>query len=260
LVLLSNNKLKLYRQLKLKKIREREGKFLIEGVNFCYEAFSANVNINAFLYCPTIASKDKIHNFITLCQQQSVTNFEISHDMLEELSDTVHSQGVLCVIDLLEPKIKFQNLNFVLAIDEAQEPGNVGTIIRTADWFGVDAVLLGNGTVDLYNSKVLRATMGSVFHLPILTNVNFAHVLPELKKSGFTIYAAAVNGMHDINNIQFAKRRILIVGNETRGIHSEVLVSTDYSIRIPSHGQAESLNLAIATGIILNQMVHNYAS
>ena len=101
--------------------------------------------------------------------------------MLNTLSDTVHSQGVIFVIDKTRQHIDFANMEFILALDAASDPGNVGTIIRTADWFGVDAVLIGENSVDLYNQKVLRATMGSLFHLPILNKV-------ILNKSGMTLF------------------------------------------------------------------------
>ena len=253
---LSQQQLKFFRSLKLKKNREREGKFLIEGIKFCQEAITSNANVIAFLFHPQTVSSEIIYELINLCEKKNIACYTINHSMLKAISDTVQSQGVICVAEKIEQHIDFQNLTFLLAIDEACDPGNIGTIIRTADWFGINAVLLGKGTVELYNPKLLRSTMGSLFHLPILSNVELYDQLYKLKKLGFTIYAADVYGDHFYNKIQFPKRKVLVVGNETKGINPKVASLCDVKLKIPAKGTAESLNLSIATGIILSQMVN----
>ena len=166
--LLSQQKLKQFKALKQKKYRQREGKFLIVGIKICQEAFSANVSIIAFLFCPQIVTSKIINDFINICEHKRIPYYEISRNMVGILSDTVHSQGLICVVHHKIQQIDFFQKSFIVAIDAAQDPGNVGTIIRTSDWFGIDAVLLGNGTVELHNSKVLRTTMGSIFHFIVV--------------------------------------------------------------------------------------------
>ena len=255
--LLSQQKFKYFRSLTLKKIREREGLFLIEGIKFCQEAITADVNLIAFLFFPQIISSKTVDDFIKLCENKNISYYEISHNMLAALSDTVHSQGVICVIEKSAQQLKLQNAASIVAIDAARDPGNVGTIIRTADWFGMDAVLLGEGTVELYNPKVLRSTMGSIFHLPVLSNINLYDQLYQLKKNGYTIYTADVYGDLFYNKVQFSERKVLVVGNETQGVSAKIASLSDAKIKIPSKGKAESLNLSVATGILLNQMVNN---
>ncbi|MBN2012664.1 RNA methyltransferase [candidate division KSB1 bacterium] len=251
--ILSNAKFKIYRSLKQKKSRERELKFLIEGIKFCNEAFNAHIHIDAFLYYPPVVSDDIASQFKYLCDQRGIPSFEISSDMVNALSDTVHSQGVFCVAAMQTNSPDFRHVSFMLAVDSVQEPGNLGTIIRTADWFGVEAILLGEGTVDVYNSKVLRSTMGSLFHLSI-TTVNLTEALPQLKQLGFETYAAVARAGHALDDIQFSNKKILVIGNESQGIRDQLLHLVDTKLTIPGQGRAESLNVAIASGIILNQM------
>lgn len=252
---LSQTKFKQFRALTLKKYRQLQGKFLIEGITLCQEAFDAHVDIQTLLYDPEIVSSDTANNFVSLCEARSIPYYEISHDMLLELSDTVNSQGIICIVNIIQPKLDFDHVKFILAIDAASDPGNLGTIIRTADWFGVDVILLGKGSVELYNPKVLRSTMGSIYRLPIVDNIDLPEQLKQLKKRGFFIYAADVRGTKNYDEIEFDEHKTLVVGNEINGISSEILSLCDVKLRIPSRGKAESLNVAIATGIILSQMV-----
>jgi len=255
--LLSNQKFKYFRSLKQKKYRQQESKFLIEGIKFCQEAFNSDIKIFALLYYPQTVNSQCLNDFIRRCQQKNIPHYEISENMLSALSDTIHSQGVLCVVESQKNQLNLNDLAFILALDAARDPGNVGAIIRTADWFGVDAVLLGKDSVELHNPKVLRATTGSVFHVTILENIDLPEQLTALKKFGFTLYAADVHGDVSFNKIIYASRKVLVVGNETQGIDTDVLSLCDAKIKIPSTSQAESLNMSVATGILLSQMVIN---
>lgn len=228
---------------------------LIEGIKLCQEAVAANVLIDVFLFCPQLLSSEILTNFVSICEQKSIPYYELSLVNLQALSDTVHAQGVICVIQPTKTKVVPTDGQLILAVDAVNDPGNLGTIIRTADWFGVDAILVGENSVELYNEKVIRATMGSIFHLPILININLKENLQLLKKSSFVIYAAAVHGSQSSYDMHFASKKILVVGNESHGVNQELLALSDIKIKIPARGKAESLNMAVATGIILSQMV-----
>ncbi len=254
--LLSQQKFKYFRSLKNKKFRNIEGKFIIEGIKFCQEAINAKAKINTFLFHPQTFSSTVLDDFLKICSERKIPYYEISDNMLNILSDTVHSQGIISIIEKREHNINFHDLNFILAIDAAQDPGNVGTIIRTAAWFNIDAILLGTGSVDLYNSKVLRSTMGSIFHFPILENITLLNHLNKLHHQGFSIYCADVHGANDYHKIRYSKKKILVVGNENKGISAEIASISESSIKIPQLGKIESLNLAIATGILLSKMVN----
>src|SRR5699024_7380004 len=144
----------------------------------------------------------------------------------------------------------FQNL---LVVDSLQDPGNLGTMIRTADAAGFEAVILGDGSVDLYNEKVIRATQGSIFHIPVF-QFDLITNIPVLKQEGFRIWASALSGATSYNVLTPAEKNALVIGNEGAGVSDEVLLLADYQVKIPIYGKAESLNAGIAAGILMYYM------
>jgi len=144
--------------------------------------------------------------------------------------------------------------NTILALDNIKDPGNLGTMLRTADATGVPAVLLSQGSVELYNSKVVRTTMGSLFHLNPVNNLNFSQVIPELKNLGYRIVATSPQSGKRIDQIDFSDKICLLIGNEAFGLSEDILKLSDLKITLPIFGKAESLNAAVACGIILYQI------
>ena len=144
----------------------------------------------------------------------------------------------------------------LVAVEALSDPGNLGTIIRTADWFGATALLVGDGSVDCFNSKVVRATMGSLFHLPIFTNLNLTELLPELHRHHFTSYAAVLDGQPLPAN-PGAGRRILVFGSESHGLSSALIQQCNFPVRVPGRGAAESLNVSVAAGVLLYHFQEN---
>ncbi|MBD3289416.1 hypothetical protein GF337_11490 [candidate division KSB1 bacterium] len=255
---LSKSKLKYFRSLKIKKYRQQEKKFIIEGIKFCQEAVNSAVKIDAFLYCPQIVSRETLTTILATCESESIPCYELTQDMVQALSDTVNSQGVFCILNELDYNLVHSQSSIFLVLDSVNDPGNAGSIIRTADWFGLDGVILGENSVELYNEKLLRATMGSIFHLPIISTQNLAQEISTLKNNGFTVFGADVRGEFYHKQIQYSTPEILVIGNESHGLSDELLTLCDYRIKIPARGKAESLNAAVATGIILNEMVFEY--
>ena len=136
-------------------------------------------------------------------------------------------------------------------LDRIQDPGNLGTIIRTADAFGVDGILISEGSVDGYNPKVVRATMGSIFRVNILHIKKSLNILEELKNRGIKIYSTSLQGKNYIQEINFKIPSLLIIGNESKGVSDELLNMAHSLIKIPMVGKAESLNAAVASSIIM---------
>jgi TrmH family RNA methyltransferase len=132
------------------------------------------------------------------------------------------------------------------------DPGNLGTILRTCDWFGVDAVLLGKGCVSLYNEKVVRSTSGSIFHLPIYEDVDLLKTLPELKNNGFTLVSTVMDGESLIQTL-LPEKTVLVLGNEAHGVNEAVKKISDRQVSIPRFGNAESLNVGVACAVFLSQ-------
>jgi TrmH family RNA methyltransferase len=204
--------------------------------------------------------KDDLENIkilLGLARKRDAEVIEINESEVKALSDTVHSQGVFCVVRQKQFDIEFlmqKKPNFIVMVEAGQDPGNLGTLIRTCDWFGVDAIILSTGNVDLYNPKVLRATMGSIFHVPIIENINLHLFLSEIKKMGYHVFAADVGGGLPYFQAEFIKPVALILGNENRGISKENLQLVDKTICIPAFGKAESLNLASAAAVLIGHI------
>ncbi|MEX2115692.1 MAG: RNA methyltransferase, partial [Bacteroidota bacterium] len=190
-------------------------------------------------------------------RQRKVPLKEISEKELRQVSETVHAQGVVAVVKQrsvqLTPAL-IGGARIIVALDTIADPGNLGTILRTADWFGADLVLLGKGTVELYNDKVVRSTVGSLFHVPVAEGVDLAVALADLKAQGFRIVALSADGKTDLNNVDWGKRNVVVLGAEAQGVSKQVRAVSDVLVRIPRFGRAESLNVGVACGVALSQM------
>jgi TrmH family RNA methyltransferase len=138
----------------------------------------------------------------------------------------------------------------LLLIDAVQDPGNIGTMIRTADAAGIDAVILGEGCADLYNPKVVRSTQGSLFHMPVIKG-NLSEIIDELKQIGTPVYGTALEGASPFEEVEKSSRFALLVGNEGQGVSKELLEKTTKNLYIPIYGKSESLNVGIAAGILM---------
>jgi TrmH family RNA methyltransferase len=140
--------------------------------------------------------------------------------------------------------------HLVVACDRITDPGNLGTILRTCDWFGTDTVLLNEGCVSLYNDKVVRSTAGSIFHLQVFENIDLDIVLPNLKSEGFKVIATALNGKM-LKACSLPEKIVFLLGNEAQGVNPQLIQQADAVVSISRYGQAESLNVGIACGIFL---------
>jgi TrmH family RNA methyltransferase len=250
---LSKNRIKYLASLRHKKYRQRYAKFLVEGMRMCEEALQSDL-VEALFFTPKFPDSERGSQLIANAQGRSVDIVKVSSAEFSKLIETVHSQGVFALIRMPSPSplsTDWREQKTVLALDAISDPGNLGTIIRTADWFAVDTLLLGLGCVELYNPKVVRSTMGSMFHLPIHGNVDLSHELPKLKACGFRICAGDAHTGTPIEDFNWPSKIVLLVGSEPKGIKPELHRLIDDFVHIPKLGQAESLNVATATGILL---------
>ncbi|MCI5870918.1 MULTISPECIES: TrmH family RNA methyltransferase [Streptococcus] len=239
----SNNLIKKTKKLLQKKHRKHS--YLIEGWHLLEEAQKYGAEIlNLFtleLYADRVTHFDQVH---------LVTN-----DVLKELSDTATPQGV--VAEIAYPNLDFpqQLKGKFLILEDVQDPGNVGTIIRTADAAGFDAIFLSEKTADLYNAKTLRAMQGSHFHLPIYRQDIFK-IIKQLQEDHICILATTLAPQSvDYKAIQAPSSFALVMGNEGSGISKKMAEQADHLIHITMPGQAESLNVAVAAGIVIFSLV-----
>jgi TrmH family RNA methyltransferase len=249
--MLTKAQLKQLRSLKQKRGRAQQGKFLIEGTHLCREALAAKVNLELLLYTQDAFQTHEVKGVVVDAQKRGVPNLRVSPAVLKSLTDTVTPQGLLAVAAHRPPPTSQIRGNVLLLLDRVQDPGNVGTIIRTADAAGANGVILSRETADPFSPKVLRATMGSIFHLTIEVDADPEGIVADLRKTGYRIFIAEPKAKRAYTQIRYPRRFLLVAGNEAQGARDSLMVQADELIRVPIRGRAESLNVSVATGVIL---------
>ncbi|WP_456278055.1 TrmH family RNA methyltransferase [Bacillus sp. AK128] len=237
-----NPQVKQWKKLQTKKERDKTNLFIVEGAHLVEEALKYKGNITEILltegfHIPHDWNLDGLEVFM------------VADEVLNEIGDTETPQGVAAICR--KPSFTHHAIvNSTLLIDAVQDPGNLGTLIRTADAAGIDQIIIGEGTVDVFNSKVIRASQGSIFHIPI-SKGNLQEWVLKLKASGQTVYGTSLEGAESYQNLTPSGPFSLIVGNEGRGVQQELLELADQNLYIPIYGKAESLNVTVAAGILL---------
>ncbi|HYQ87191.1 MAG TPA: RNA methyltransferase [Bacteroidota bacterium] len=253
---ISQSTLRQLAKLNHKKYRRAQRRFLIEGFHLVEEALESDWQIEMILMTPTALSKDIGRRLIEQAEKKNVEVAGISEPEARKLSDTVTSQGILAVVQVKEYAIESfwsspNRRSLVVALDGISDPGNLGTILRTCDWFGVDAVWLDPASVELYSPKVVRSTMGSIFHLPVLPDVDLIMMLRLAKKNGWKVMVTAPTDGSPIPRDAYAERSVIVFGNEAHGVGADIQREADQRISVPRFGAAESLNVAVACGVIV---------
>lgn len=239
-----NPQVKNWKKLHTKKERDNTGLFLVEGFHLVEEALKAGTFVKELIVSENVEIP---HHW----NVDNLTMYLTTDSVMEAISDTPSPQGVAAIcVQPREGSVQAGNLQRVLMIDAIQDPGNLGTIIRTADAAGIHAVILGEGTVDVYNSKVIRATQGSIFHLPIIRG-SLGAWIQTMKNNEIPVYGTSLEGAEEYQKVEPQDKFALLVGNEGNGVNPEFLASTSRNLYIPIYGQSESLNVSVAAGILL---------
>ena len=241
--MLSKSKIKYIQSLGHKKFRDEEGLFLAEGPKIVKELIN---EIPTLVQC-VYALKDWLSENKGLPAAIEVN--EITDIELERISQLSAPNKVLAVLKKINSTVFSAKGKITIALDTIQDPGNMGTIIRTADWFGIDQVVCSHDSADIYNPKVVQSTMGSIGRVKVF----YTDLQKWIKEQDVKIYAAALEG-EDIKKIKTFREGIIIIGNESKGIHPDLLQIANERITIARAGKAESLNAAVATGIILSHL------
>ncbi|WP_053219040.1 TrmH family RNA methyltransferase [Virgibacillus senegalensis] len=240
-----NSRVKNWQKLKKRKERVKTNSFLVEGYHMIEEALKSDWHVKEVI----LTEGAQVPGWL---EDQEVTI--VSGHVLNTITDTKTPQGIAAVVEARKPEE--QKFEKVLLIDNVQDPGNLGTIIRTADAAGFDGVYVGTGSADIYNDKVLRSTQGSIFHIPIFQS-NILPIIDKLQKDHFTVWAAALENARPYSAVSVPEKAALVVGNEGAGISSDVLEKVDDIVHIPIFGKAESLNVSVAAGILLYHLADN---
>lgn len=250
----SNNRVKEWAALKQKKYRDANGLFLIEGIRLVEEALESGTPIETVLVQDEVLPTGKLDEIVNSSQSRQLELIEVNQAVIDQIADTKTPQGVIAIGRVFEHEIqglieKKENPLYVIA-DRIQDPGNLGTIIRSADAVNATAVFVGTGSVDLYNPKVVRATMGSLFHLPV-AEVSLHELIPLLKTNAIRVIGTEAETGDSLFTADFSGGTAIVIGSEAHGISEEIRQEIDSFLSVPMPGKAESLNAAIAASVIL---------
>jgi RNA methyltransferase, TrmH family len=236
---IKNDKVKMWKKLHKRKERMKTKTFLIEGFHLVEEALKSNWTIIEMIIQegvePPLLDKD-------------IPIITVKSNVFQALSQTDTPQGVAAVVAMKQLVSTWSSA--VLLIDAIQDPGNLGTIIRTADAAGFSEVILGDGTVDVFNDKAIRATQGSLFHIPI-RQASLPDEIKLLQEAGFTVWASALEKAEVYTSLKPERKTALILGNEANGVQKELMSLADKRVTIPIYGKAESLNVSVAAGVLM---------
>lgn len=234
------------------KYRRKMGQFVCEGVRLCCDGIVSGRKPLLCLY--TAEAKEKYTaDWEKICAAAQ-RNFEVKKAVFDKISDTVSPQGILCVYEMLDKTAlldTISNQGSYIALENIQDPSNMGTILRTAEAFGVDGVILSADCCDIYAPKVLRGSMGAVFRLPIGIMQPFADKIKALTQKGVHTYASTPHNACDIQKVDFSSGGIILIGNEGNGLTEQTINASEMSITIPMKGRAESLNAAAAAAVLI---------
>jgi TrmH family RNA methyltransferase len=259
----TKGKLKELRALTHKKFRDEEKKFLVEGVKLICDAVDSGFRILEAYYTKDMGDSAAGKQLLQKLAAKTSNVHLITNREMELISETVTFQGIVAVLrqqtySLDEMVQGNATRSRLVAFDGVADPGNVGTMVRTCDWFGVDGVILGRNSVELYNPKVLRATMGGIFHLPIVEGVDLPLTISRAKSMGYRIYVTELEGETHFDRVSYEGKTMVIFGNEAWGVSDQVSELADYRVSIRRYGQGESLNVSVACGIVLSAMHRLY--
>ncbi len=257
IVSLQNSIVKEAAELNLKKYRSQRCEFLVEGVRAVQEAINSGWELTAIFFDDTV-SGEKIS---LMLQHNAVACYHVNRAIIERLTDTKNPQGIVAVVK--EQQNSLADLadenGLLLVLDEVRDPGNVGTIIRTADAAGAVGVVLLSACADLYSRKVVRSTKGSIFHLPIITDVDKNSFCSWCNKENWALWVSSLSGGTSIYEIKWEEKVALVMGNEANGVSEDMLKAAKQKAFIPMQGKAESLNVSIAAGVFMFEALHKQA-
>ncbi|WP_281665716.1 TrmH family RNA methyltransferase [Gemella morbillorum] len=244
----SNKKIKDLKKLKENKNIRKYKQYLVEGKHLIEEALGSNVVEEI------IISENFSDESLLSCFTGEVT--VVSESVMKSITDTIATQGIIGVCGIKERKLDITKYNKVLILDRIQDPGNLGTIIRTADAFAFDCIILGKGTTSIYGQKVIRSTQGSNFHIDCFENIDIKHLILEMKE--FNIYATSLKADKYLEQLDNITGRVAVIfGNEGSGVDEEILGEVNNLLKISMPGCAESLNVSIAAGIVMHYISSN---
>lgn len=236
-------------KLKTKKERDRQNLFFVEGERFTDE-IPSNIKIEKYIV------SDKFQNFDKYSKKAMETNTEIlsvSENVFKKISETVNPQGIIAICEKMNYHIDINknDNNFFIVLDRISDPGNLGTIIRTAEALGSNGIFLSKECVDIYNPKVLRSTMGSLFHVPVYNDCDLENLFDDFSKNEIKIICTHLEAENIPAQVDLSKSVAILIGNEANGILDKYKDRADFLVKIPMIGKVNSLNASVSSSIMI---------
>ncbi len=244
-----NEKIQKIKALNTNKGRAEQSKFLCEGEHMVEEAILSNKIVSQI-----IVREDSVNKYINLINKANMEPIVVSSNVYNSICDTKTPQGISAVVDMFTSNTNFGG--HIVALNGVQDPGNVGTIIRTADAAGFSDVLLDAQSADIYNPKTLRASMGSIFNINCYKTDKLVDDLEKLKNQNYAIVGSTLDSDNFYERDKSINKLVLVIGNEGQGISDNVLNICSHKYKLPMRGKAESLNAAIAAAIIMYDVIN----
>ena len=244
-----NEIVKHIKKLKDKKYRDENNEYIVEGVKLVEEAVKENAPIKKIIICEDTTRTYEIPTNIML----EIARYEciyVTDKIFSSITQVTNPQGIMAII---EKNIEKETIDFsqdiIVMLDDVQDPGNLGTILRTVDSIGLNQIIVSKGTADAFNPKVVRSTMGAIFRLKIIESENLAQTIREIRKHHYKLVVTSLQTENSIYDIDFNKK-IIVIGNEANGVSKEIQEMADEKVKIPMLGKTESLNASVAAGIM----------
>ena len=251
-----NELIKHIRKLKDKKYRDESNEYLVEGVKLVEEAVKENAKIKQIIVCEDTTRTYEIptHIMLEIARYECIS---VSNKIFNIITQVTNPQGIMAIIEK-NAQIDYSQ-DIIVVLDDVQDPGNLGTILRTVDSIGLNQIIVSKGTADAFNSKVVRSTMGAIFRIKIIEVENLAQAIKEMRKHHFKLMVTSLQTKNSIYDIDFNKK-IIVIGNEANGVSKEIQDMADEKAKIPMLGRTESLNASVAAGVVMYEYVRQKLS
>lgn len=249
-----NELVKHIRKLKEKKYRDLSQEYIIEGIKLIREAIKENARIKQIIVCDNCLDTQVIPKDI----MYEIAKYEciyVTEKVFISISDVSTPQGILAVVQRKGKEVQIDYAqDIIVVLDDIQDPGNLGTILRTVDSVGLNQIIVSKGTADCYNTKVIRSTMGAIFRVNIIESEDLEKTLKEIQENNFKVVVTSLQTKKSLYDMEFNKKAI-VIGNEANGVEKRIQNMADEKIKIPMLGKTESLNASVATGVVLYEYV-----
>ena len=254
-----NETIKHIRKLKEKKYRDEYGEYIVEGIKLINEAIEEKQDVKKIIVCDNCNKSEKI-NQEAMYEVAKKDCVYVDEKVFNSITEVQNPQGILAVIGKQnkEKEIDFSE-DMIVVLDDIQDPGNLGTILRTVDSVGLKQIIVSKKSGDVFNSKVVRSTMGAIFRVNVIESDNLVETIKQLKKHKFEVISTSLDTDKSMYDIEY-KKTVIVIGNEANGVSKEIQEMSDKKIKIPMLGKTESLNASVATGIVLYEYVRQKLS